>query len=271
MSDTNSGGSATIPLPGMSGGTANISTPESTPPKTEENLPPQDAGKEISSTPNVDAKPAEKAVAKQENSTPTFQKEADEAREQVLDLLQEKFTQLKEGELNEEDLKAWFTKNPSFADTANRSKRLKEDFRNLMEKSNGQPATESKATPEDKPLTLKDLQAYDQEREARVLAKAQEREQQREFTDFAVKHKVVDADAKQLKINADALYKANPEWDYAKAVSTAYSTINPQKSAPTNISANSLGAPESQDTKIDATKGVQLISAAKFSGGQLKD
>jgi len=268
MSEEKSGGSMSIPLPGMNGGTANDLSQASEPPKAED-LPPQDAGKAVSPNPEKETPEVPNKEQKEETpDKPIFQKEALKAHEQVIDLLEEKFTQLKEGELDEETLKEWFVKNPSFADTANRSKRLKEDYRTLMEK----PVEAQEERPSgEKPLTLKDLQQYDADREARVLAKAQERERDGQFTDFAVKYKVVDADAEQLRRNAEALYKANPEWDYPKAVSMAYATINPQKSSPVNISANSLKAPENKSARVDATQGIQLVSASKFSGGQLQD
>jgi len=269
MDDTNSGGSISLSLPGMSGGTTNDSILASIPP-TAENLPPQDAGKVVEPAPEqvepakVEAQ-AETKVEAEKNDQSIINKGT--THEQVIDLLQEKFAQLKKGNLSEESLKDWFTKNPNFADTANRSKRLKEEFRQLMEKPVESSPSDSS---EDKPLTIKDLEKYDEARETRILAKAQQREQEKEFTEFAVAHKVVDADAVQLKRNAEALYKANSDWSWQDAIKAAYPTVNTPKGSSVNAPTSNFKAPEVMGQKQDATQGIQLISWDKFSGGQVK-
>ena len=271
MAEQNSGGSESFSMPGLEDrGTADDSTTASVPQQAED-LPPQEEGKAVSQTSEkVEAKEQEpEAKTPQE---PTINNEGSKAHTQVIELLQDKFEQLKEGKLTEEELKEWFGKHPDFADTANRSKRIKEDFRELMENQATEPKPEKvEAKSDEKPLTIKDLEKYDAEREERLIAKAQERERHNQLTEFAVKNKLVDDQVTMLERNAAALYKANPEWDYGTAVKAAYAVVNPQKGSPVNVAGSSLKSPESYESKFDATRGGELISASKFSGGQIKD
>ncbi len=196
-------------------------------------------------------------------------------------MLQDKLKQANDGQLDKKELQEWFKSHPELADTANRSKRVKEQYRELMEAPITQQEASKETTPkkglakeeseEDRPLTIRELKKYDEERETRILEKALASQREDKYTSFAEKHKVVDDDASALKRNAEALFKANPDWSYDQALQGAYNTINPRKGRPNNISTGNLPAPESMVTKIDASAGsVQLISSSEFSGGQIK-
>lgn len=277
MDGENIGGGSTVTAIddgfGFNGSTTKVQSPTAVPPKAEEPTPQKEDG-QVSDIPKEEEKPE-----KIEKDTKTFEKKAEEKHTLVIDLLEEKFEQLKLGKMTDLELKEWFASHPELADAAGRSKRLKEDYRSLMEKEVSEetiekPKVETQVNKEEeeKPLTLKDLQKYDEEREAKLLSKTVQRERENQLTDFAIKHKVLDKEVDSLKRNAEALFKVNPEWDYTTAVQSAYNALNPQKNSPININIASGGSksPDQVNTKMDALKGEQLLSAAEFSGGQIK-
>lgn len=282
MNEDNKGGGSTVATIddgfGFNGGTTKAQSPTAVPPKAEEPTPQKEDGK-VSDVPKEEVEKSKEVEKKVEEKT--FEKKAEEKHTLVIDLLDEKFQQLKAGKMTDLELKEWFGKHPELAETAGRSKRLKEDYRTLMEKEiptevvdDKSPAKAAKQDKDeaDKPLTLKDLQRYDDEREAKLLSKTVQRERENQLVDFAVKHKVLDKDVDSLKRNAEALFRVNPEWDYSEAVQSAYNALNPRKSSPTNINIAS-GSSKTADqvaTKFDAARGEQLLSASEFSGGQLK-
>lgn len=262
---------------GFGGDTSNVVAPASVPPiKVEDSAPDKKGDGQV--LVKEETKEEVKTETKQDEGK-IFQKKASEKHEQVIDLLADKLEQFKSGKVDGTELKEWFTAHPELAETANRSKRVKDDYRLLMEKSvatqESQPGKDQKDEDEIRPMTLADLKAYDSEREAITLAKVLQSERQRDFTEFAVEHKVFDQDAEALKRNAEALYKANSEWDYSQAVQAAYNALNPRKASPANVSAPTGGVTMANETvapKVDASsrEGVQLMTASEWSGGQLK-
>ena len=267
MTDDSTGGGSTATITdgfGFGGSTTNVQPTSEPPVKVEDSTPQKEDGQ-------VSAKPEKPEEQPEKPKEQILEKKAEKSHTLIVDMLEEKFQQLKEGGVKDSELKDWFSKHPDLADRANRSKRVKEDFRALMDKEI--PATESEAPAESKPITLQDLQRYDEERETKILVKAMQRERENLISDFASKHNVVDKDVDSLKRNAEALYKANPDWEYADAVAGSYAILNPRKGSPTNFSVPTGGgtkAPEATSSKLDVSGGVQLMSASEFSGGQLK-
>jgi len=273
MDDNKSGGSQTEVSEGFGfGGTTNVQ--KGSEPQNAEGSH-QDRGEQVETQPNQveDLNEPQKEVepAKEDK---VFKKQAEDNRRMVIDMLEEKFQQVQKGSLSEDQLKQWFSQHPELGETANRSKRVKEKYRELMSKPSQEKA-EVAEPGEDQPLTLKELKTYlhdfEEEREAKYLSKQLAKERDDHIENFAEKHQVLDSNFDSLKRNADALFKANPDWTYERAVQSAYYTINPQKGSSVNITTKTMAAPEAQSTKVDATTpgGVQLISASEFSGGQL--
>lgn len=207
-----------------------------------------------------------------------FKKQAEDNRKLVIDMLEDKFQQLKNGKLKPDELKQWFSTHGEIAETANRSKRVKDRYRELMDTA---VETQKEILPEsidtEEPLTRKELEAtlakFSEEQNIRNFSRSIVQERETQLEDFAIEHKVLDKSFDSLKRNADALFKANPDMDYQDAVKAAYYAFNPQKGSPVNIPTSQIQPPENlQNEKIDATApgGIQLISAAEFSKGQIK-
>ncbi len=277
MADQNSGGSTDLSSGlgdafGFGGGTT-TEEKGSTPPVAESS---HQEGSELKTQPekaeglNVETpKPEDEKI---------FKKQAEDNRKLVIDMLEDKFQQLKDGRLKSDELKKWFSTHGEIAETANRSKRVKDRYRELMDTA---VETQKEIPPEtietEEPLTRKELEAtlakFSEEQNIRNVSRSIIQERENQLENFAIEHKVLDKSFDSLKRNADALFKANPDMDYPDAVKAAYHAFNPQKSSPVNIPTSQIQPPEgTQNEKFDATApgGIQLISAAEFSRGQLK-
>lgn len=268
MNDNTSGGSQhVIDMPGLGGTTQSIQQ-GSTLPQAESSV--QEKGEQV-----IDTQPKTEELdePKKEEPATIFKKQSEDHRRMVIDMLEDKFRQVKDGTLSEMELKQWFVKHPELGETANRSKRVKTSYRELMER----PMTETpQEEVEDTPLTAKDLakhlEKFQEESEVRLLSKQLILERSNQLDDFAEKHKLVDDDYDSLKRNSDALFKANPDWDYTQAVRAAYNAIRPSKNSTVSIPKSQIATPDIQNNKIDATNpgGVSLMSASEFTGGQIK-
>lgn len=298
MSEQNSGGSSQIAGDAFGfsgGGTATVQQQGSTPPKAE-NSHQNDGSEQVQSTQpneaeelNVSSTEVQQPQTQAQENGKVFKKQAEDNRKMVIDMLEDKFMQLQDGRLKESDLKSWFVAHPELAETANRSKRVKDRYRELMEKPVTRSTSENVTIPdsqissetseelENKPLTQKDLAItlakFNEEQEIKLATKLITKERQDFIEGFAEKHQVLDKDFTVLQRNADALFKANPEWDYSEAVRAAYATVNPSKGTPVQVPNTQMPAPEMVQSKVDASipGGIQLMSSEEFSGGQIKN
>lgn len=285
--DNNSGGSPVVAGQNLQidpavFGLGGTTTKQDSAPQSSGGLTPNDGG-EQNTQPNeagelnVPSTESTQEEAQKPEDGKIFKKQAEDNRKMVIDMLEDKFQQLSTGKIKDSDLKQWFSSHSELAETANRSKRVKDRYRELMEKPlEVLPSDETILDEEEKPITPKELarilEEHGAEQEARILSKTLIQDREKTFESFAVSKRVVDQDVDVLKRNAEALYKVNPEWDYQDALAAAYHTITPSKGKPVNIAPSSTPAPDLNQIKIDATApgGVQLISFEEFSGQRKK-
>ena len=280
MSENNSGDSGIAKAFGMpSAMSADAAKAQETvvAPQFEEGLPTQKGGGEIvenkvETVKNESSLTAQEAATKTEETNPEkeYQKKALDAHKATVDLLEDKFASLKSGKYTNQELREYFDKNPHLADIANRSKRVKNDFRSLMTEADPQLA---------KPEATKEMPGLDMNEVVEKVKKslAEDRiksEYDSTITQFAVAKRIVDKDFEMLKVNAEALYNANKSygWDINRSLNTAYTALFVSKGEPVNMpsasSATSVANAEGQ--KIDMTKGVQLMTMEEFSGQKRK-
>ena len=214
-------------------------------------------------------------------------RKADKAHSQVIDLIEDKFKLLDDRKMEDEELRKWFLDHPEFADTANRSKRMKDKFRNLMERSpevrRGEKMVpeskeevdddkpEEKRSLGDKPLTSGELMKMLDERDERLIERSLTKERDSKAEDFAAEHKVLDEEYTKLKRNAEALFEANDDWTYERALEAALTAMNAGKPKPLNVAAQGERAiaQEGQD-KVDLTQPTPLMDWDQFSGAKRK-
>jgi hypothetical protein len=219
-----------------------------------------------------------------------YKKKADDAHKQVIDLIEDKFKLLEDNRLEDKELRKWFLDHKEFADSANRSKRMKDKYRALMERSpevrSGDKKVEqipekdvvddtkeeTKIPTGDRPLTASDLQKALDERDERLLERSLIQERQSRAEEFAQKNNILDDDYKALIRNADALLKANEEWTYTQALEAAKAVIRTPKDKPMNVVTNDSirGSREGPKEKVDLTKATPLSTWEEFSGQKRK-
>jgi len=192
----------------------------------------------------------------------------EEAHKLIIDTIEDKFTDLNAGKLSPLELEHWFKENPEFADVANRAKRVKESYRRFIETPRETPTTEAPVIPEDKPLTIKDLQAYDQQREDALLKKQYEKANAASFEKYVTTYDIKGEPADKLRTVADTLYKANDEWSFDDALQAAHRALYDGKRTPVGLPAGSTipQAPSaSQEEKVDLSQRSQIISLSDFT------
>ena len=275
MSDTNSGDPIQIDTVQVVGGETTTKEPVTTvaePPKAEETTK------------------KEGDLPKGEDPIKEFKNKADTAHKQVIELIADKFKLLEDGRLEDGELRKWFLDHPEFSDTANRSKRMKDQYRSLMERSpevrRGDKAVEKVSENEevddteekpkiptgDKPVTANDLAKLLDERDERLMEKSLIKERDSKAETFAEKYQVVDDEYKNLRKNADALFEANDDWTYEKALEMALITIRPSKDKPLNTATpdSIKGTQGKPSEKLDLTKATPLMTEEEFFGKWIK-
>lgn len=214
-------------------------------------------------------------------------KKAESAHRQVIDLIGEKFELLKNNRMDDQELRKWFLDHPEFAETANRSKRMKDQFRTLMERSPEVRRGETKVekvpedeevddTPEekkslsgDRPVTASELKKLLDDREEHLLEKTLVKERAEKAENFAVNHSIVDDEYESLKRNADALFDANNDWTYEMALEASYAATNISKGKPLNVvTPNAIKQENKREEKVDLTKPTPLMTKEEFFGKQ---
>lgn len=219
-----------------------------------------------------DTSTSDEAETSESDEDKEERKRLEDAHVLIVDTIEDQFKSLDKGEMTPAELKAWFEKNPEFADVANRSKRMKERYRGFIESakdlSTDTPSTEKT---ESKPLTIEDLKAYDQEREASLLKKQYERQNNETFTTFAVERGVKDDEVQKLRATADALLVTNDDWSYKNALEAAHRALYGSKPAPVGVppgrTSTTPSAPEKpQSAGMDGANWVEAVSAKDFMG-----
>ena len=276
MSDTNSGDPISIDSVQVIGGETTTKEPVTTVAE------PQPKGEEETITKEVDLAKA--------NEAKEFKNKADTAHKQVIELIADKFKLLEDGRLEDGELRKWFLDHPEFSDTANRSKRMKDQFRSLMERSpevrRGDKAVDKVSEDEevddqeekpkiptgDKPITASDLSKLLDERDERLMEKSLTKERENKAETFAEKHQVLDDEYKNLRKNADALFEANDDWTYEKALEMALITLRPSKDKPLNTATpdSIKGTQGKPSEKLDLTKATPLMTEEEFLGKRIK-
>jgi hypothetical protein len=209
-----------------------------------------------------------------------YRKKATDSHKQVIELIEDKFKLLENDRLTDEELRTWFLDHPEFSDTANRSKRMKDKYRSLMERSpevrRGEKtlpkvdeSDEEVKTPSgDRPLTATELMKLLDEREDRLLERSMVKERDSKLIDYAAQHNIVDDEYNKLKANADALFAVNKDWTYEQAVEKAHLTISESKGKPmVTASADAIRSQVAQkEEEVDLTKPTPLTTWEDFAG-----
>jgi len=227
-----------------------------------------------------DKKTVEEEAGKepQQQSVKDQAKKADQYHKQIIDLLEEKFKSVADGKMTPQELRQWFDANPDFAEKANRSKRLKDKFRPLMQSDEAnrvnpevaakraeqtQEVSEGEMVDDDKkPLTRKDLDSYFESREEKLLIRMSEKERKKELEEYAISKGLKDDVAIRFSKLAEVLYKNDPTFEsFDEAKEAAYTVIKPSKPSPKGLQGgtgtSAIGSVESQ--MVDASEGPHII------------
>lgn len=219
-----------------------------------------------------DTSTSEEAGTSESEQDKEERKRLEDAHVLIVNTIEDQFKSLDKGEMTPAELKMWFEKNPEFADVANRSKRMKERYRGFIESSKDLSTdTPSTEKPESKPLTIEDLKAYEQEREASLLKKQYERQNNETLTTFAVDRGIKDDEVQKLRTTADALLATNDEWSYKNALEAAHRALYGNKSAPVGVPSGRSSATPTTPTPqpsagMDGANWVEAVSAKDFMG-----
>ena len=276
---TNSGGSMILDdvhVIGMSGGTTQ-----------------QEPASQAVPNQSEEPKAKEGDLSKDEETPPEkgddlekYRKKATDSHKQVIELIEDKFKLLEDNRLTDQELRTWFLDHPEFSDTANRSKRMKDKYRSLMDRSpevrRGEKViqkveeadeiddtNEEVKTPSgDRPLTASELDKILDAREDRLLERGVVKERESKIVDYAAEHNIVDDEYKKLKANADALFEVNKDWSYEEAVAKAHLTITNSKDKPmVTATADAIkGQVTQKEEKVDLTKPTPLTTWEDFAG-----
>jgi len=247
-------------------------TADSTPAPESTDIQEEDGNTPAADDSSDDTSTSEEAETSESEEDKEERKRLEDAHVLIVDTIEDQFKSLDKGEMTPAELKVWFEKNPEFADVANRSKRMKERYRGFIEStkdlSTDTPSTEKT---ESKPLTIEDLKAYDQEREASLLKKQYERQNNETFTTFAVERGVKDGEVQKLRATADALLVTNDDWSYKNALEAAHRALYGSKPAPVGVpsgrtSSTPTPSEQPQSAGMDGANWVEAVSAKDFMG-----
>jgi len=195
-----------------------------------------------------------------------YRQKADTAHRMVIELLGEKFNELKAGRMSDKEMRAWFDAHPDFAEVANRSKKWKDSYRTLMERD---PAAKWKderprdvepeetvddddpqdrtVNPDNKILTKDDIVSILDEREARLLEKQLKQTQKALAEQYAISRGLKDEKYERFQTNVDAIAKANPDWDNDQVFEAAANVVDPGKKTPVNLSNRTANLKEGEN------------------------
>jgi len=236
----------------------------------EEAAPKEEAPKTTDEPKDSDPKEGQKPKTEEEKpSASEHEKQVERAREEVrlerLDRVAEKFASLDAGEMTKEELREFFQKYPLIAEVANRSKRFKDRFRELTEKTERkgpEQKEEDDDEEEERPITLKDLKRVQDEADSRALERSLRVERVQQAEAFATKNGIKDEAFDKLVRTADAIFKANEELGYDKALQAAYNAFNPSKPDPApSLNGGMNPDPLTKKAKSEsALDGIELIT-----------
>ena len=229
---------------------------------------------------------------KPESQDKLFKNKAEQSHKLVIDLLEDKFSQLSNGRIDDGELRSWFDSHPDLADTANRSKRVKDRFRSLMERDEAakyNPEIKEKrvaqtrpdvkeindAKPKEnsldgKPITYSDLEKFFDSREDKFLEKTISKQREESLEAYAASHQILDEEYRKFSEATKALYKTNSDWTFQDALDAARRALYPTKGAQTVVPGARPLIPEELVEKIDMTKPTELFSKDEFFGRKAK-
>lgn len=202
---------------------------------------------------------------------------SEDEKRMVIDTIERQLDQFDQGILSAEDLQKFFSDKPEVANIANKSKRVKERYRSFSEGTHPRlqinedvsPVKEDESLPTtEKPLTLKDLDAYFSQKEGALFEKQLKAEKEKQFITFASERGIVDKEAEALQTTAKALADVHSEWTYDQALDAAYRAIQPAgKPKPVHV-INGGGLREEQvhtnEESIDLSKTSWSMDAKSF-------
>ena len=189
---------------------------------------------------------------KSEPSTSNDERKREEVYKKILiDELEERFTMFASHQITADQLKAWIDKR-GLHETADRSKRVKEDYRDFMKSfAQTSPATAKTEIPEDFDSVL------DQKLDAKIQERIQKQEEfKRDETAklYAQEFKFQDKEYESLVKNAAALQSTNPTWSYTDSLQAAHRVLRPTRQnipLPPGVNAPHL---QNTDEKVDLSQ-----------------
>lgn len=242
-----------------------------------------DTPKDVSQ--NQEAAPQKvEETPKENNESREYQRKAEAAHKQVVDIIQEKFSDLESGRMTDKELREWFKTHPEVAETADRSKRmleggieLKSKYRSLMSKQDqftpktdtDQNKEEQTEDTDDKPLTRSEFLKALEERETRLLERTVQGQREEALKEYAVSKNLKDDNYVIFKRTAEAIYKANNDWTLPQAMEAAYSALNPSKGQAMNVQGAGSSAPNnasSENQEVFGSTYKPIISMKEFTG-----
>jgi len=224
-----------------------------TPQTEEENqpvTPPETPESEIDNLlqAKADEEPEKPAVDEQSK---LINKKYEFTKKLLIDNIEEKFEDLRSGKIDKETLKEWFDKKPEMAEIANRSKRIKEEYRLFTKDIETEQA---KLHAESGDLDEKISQLVDQKLSQQKQQLELERKKQ-EAIEFASQNNIKDDNYKKLLENASALQGVNKDWSFRMCLEKANLLVNPIKPKGITLPMGMRSLPTSSDEDVDLTKG----------------
>lgn len=186
-------------------------------------------------------------IEKTQEDTETT-KEADvspsEARLMVIDSIEREFNRLDAGKLSPEEL-AEYLKRPEIAEIADKSKRMKERYRDFIGKfDRGEyqkireedAGTTTKTEPQtEKERMLEYLREHDAQRERDLIERKLQEERNLQSEKFAAERGIKDEDFKRFEKTAKVLFETNEGWSYTDALDAANRALFRTKGSPTMV------------------------------------
>lgn len=181
----------------------------------------------------------------EDTSSKEKRKSLEDAHRFIVDLIEDQFNSLDAGNLSGKELQEWFKENETFAEVANRSKRMKERYRSFIEKDHTVTAEDTPTSDEDdenRPMTVKEFKRLSSLQQETLLKNGLRRAEKAEFEAFATNLSIKGNDATNLRETADAIYRVNDSMEYSQALNAAHRALYAGKGTPIQITgANSQG------------------------------
>ena len=229
-------------------------------PTLEISMEPSEEVVEHSSDTPADAEPNVSSEPSHED-TVLSEKESEAIHLAILDTITDKFDDLSHGRITRDELKAWLDQNPVYHEKANKSKRLKEAYRDFMA-SYKEPTTQQKARQEEPVTASRSLEQLVQIELNKALAKKEAESAQQHFASqidsFASERGLKGDDYTLFKKTASALKQAGI--DQTRILDMAYNATVPQKQSGLRLPGGSVVNTQSADKSPDLSEGVTFFT-----------